>query len=192
MRRALVLLLLGALGLVGLTACMSDSDESASSTTPRRTAALVQAGGATGGYELEIDGLTPAGKAIEVEQYSWGVSRAAAAGAARFNNLEIMKKIDGMSPLLWFGVASGKTYTTATLKLYADTGGKPVNYATYTLTNVELLSDTHSGTSANVPSEQVTLKYQKLNTSISEPGAAGEAEGEQKFGWDVQENVELK
>jgi type VI protein secretion system component Hcp len=192
MRRALIVLVLGALGLVGLTACMSDSDESAGSTTPRRTAALVEAGKpTTGRYELVIDGLTPAGKAIEVDQYSWGVSRPAATGAARFNSLEIVKKVDAMSPLLSLGVASGTHYTTATLKLYADSGGKPVNYATYTLTDVELLSDTHSGTSANIPSEQVTLNYARLEASISEPGEAGEEAPTQQFGWNIKENSKL-
>jgi type VI protein secretion system component Hcp len=92
-----------------------------------------------------------------------------------------------MSPLLALGVASGNHYARATLKLYDDSGGKPVNYATYTLTDVELLSDTHTGTSANIPSEQVTLNYAKLAASISEPGVAAE-----EFGWDVRENTKVQ
>ena len=69
MRRPIWLALLAVFALTVLTACMSDSDESARGEN--RAAALV-AVGQSAKAQLTIDGVTPAGQAIVAESYSWG------------------------------------------------------------------------------------------------------------------------
>jgi type VI secretion system secreted protein Hcp len=157
----------------------------------RNQAALVQEGGPTA-YQLTIAGITPAGQAIDVKSFSWGVSNGATigsattgagAGKAKFDELVITKKIDEMSPLLYKAVAVGTGAPTAVLKLY-KAGEKPISYMTYTMKQVFVSSLKHAGTADDVPNEQVTLIFG--SNVLETTGDAGKAAA--PFGWDVVMN----
>lgn len=194
MRRALVLLLMGTLGATGLTACMSDEDESASALQQRRAAALIST--AAGGYQLTIDGLTPAGQAIEVESFSWGVTNSktlTTAGKVNVQDMSITKKLDEVSPALFQAAATGNPYASAELKLITSAeSGKPTEYMSYVLKNVLVSAVTHGGNNPSVPQEVLVLSYQSITQNYTPSAAEGKTEGPRQFGWDVQQSAELR
>ena len=183
MRRILGLLLLAAVAGVGLTACMGDDEGSA--REQRRAAALVQSAGGSADMELTIAGLTPAGVAIQVDSFSWGLTNSAGA-AARFDELHIVKKLDETSPLLYKGAALGTAYASAALKLYkVPAGGKPVSYATYDLTNVLITRVEYGGGGNAVPSEQVSLNFQAMKLTSAALNVDGTLGAPVSFGYDA-------
>jgi type VI secretion system secreted protein Hcp len=191
MRRALTLLLIGALGVGGLTACMSDDGDDA--REQRRQAALEEPGvpsRAEGGYQLVIDALDK--QAIDVLSYNWGVtnpasvsSTGAASGKASFNDFRFTKKIDKVSPLLFKGAASGVHYPKATLTLYRSASGSPQKYMTYVLEDVLISAVEHGGNTADVPTEQVSLAYAKLTTIVDDVDPEGTRLGEVQYRFDL-------
>lgn len=187
MRHALVLLLLGAFGITGLTACMSDSDESASATTPRRSAALIAAGPTGGSWQLTIDGLTPTGRAIEVNSWSWGITNSATmttTGKATVHDLKIVKTMDEMSPLLFGAVAQGKHYARATLTL-SKGGDTPVEYARYVFDDVLIRGSELGGNNPDVPQENVTLAFRKISQTFTPTTDTGKTGTPTQFNWDI-------
>lgn len=171
---AVALALIAIPAVVGLVALKGDDDS-------RRSGALVALGKGVG-YQLVIQGLTPPGKAIDVESFSWGIANAGAAdrsglsaGKAQLHDLVITKKLDQTSPLLANSVATGKHHTSAVLTLYKQDPAKglAVKFATYTLTDVLIGNAQHSGGSPEIPSESISLNYGKLDAEISTVDAAG-------------------
>ncbi len=193
MKRMLGLTLAAGLAITGLTACMSDDNSSASKE--RRTAALVNEGQASGSsYQLVIDGLTPLGKAIDVESFSWGATNPGSAVATsgttttkvNVQDLHFTKKSDAASPLLFKSVATAPAHKSATLKLYKTSGsGKPEVYMTYEMSNVLVTSHQQSGGGGGVPSEEVVLAFAKVTQTVSGTDETGAAISPVKFGWDL-------
>lgn len=145
-------------------------------SSSRRSAALVQVG-TGGGYELVVSGLTPSGEAADVLSYSWGASNNATysatsggytTGKAQFESLQITKKVDIASPNFGKAVAMGTNYPTATLTLYSGGTEKPSAYMIYTMTDVIITGVQHSGNANDVPTEQVSLNYAKLQVTHKE------------------------
>ncbi len=155
----------------------------------RRAGALTQVG--TGGYQLEVSGLTPAGQAAEVLSYSWGVTANAtllsgtglAAGKAQFSDLQVTKKVDKTSPLFIKGAATGQVYPTATLHIF-KAGEKPVEYMTYQMTNVLITTVQHGGSADDVPSENVSLAYAKLQVTTKDV-ESGAVVGQATYSYDL-------
>jgi type VI secretion system secreted protein Hcp len=145
-------------------------------SSSRRAAALVAVG--TGaGYELVVSGLTPSGEAAEVLAYSWGASSNATFGAggfttgrAQFEALQITKKVDIASPNFGKAVAMGTHYPSATLTLYSggSEGTKPNAYMIYKMTDVLITSVQHGGSANDLPTEQISLNYAKLEVTHKE------------------------
>lgn len=196
MKRMLGLTLAAGLAITGLTACMSDDNSSASKE--RRSAALVAEGQSAGNdYQLVIDGLTPAGKAIDVESFSWGATSPASFGTAgatsgkvSVKDLHFTKKIDATSPLFFKAIATGSIHKTATLTLYKSSGGgKPEVYMTYEMSNVLISSNHHAGGGGAVPNEEVALAFAKLTQTLRGTDATtGAAISPVIFGWDIVAN----
>ena len=184
MRRTIWLALFAAFALTVLTACMSDSDESARGEN--RAAALVAIGQSGATAQLTIDGVTPAGQAIEVESHSWGGQAPGGTGAAQFRELSITKTMDETSPKLFESLATGRLAPTAVLKLYSTPGGgQPVNYATYTLDRALIVSYSTSGDANDAPREEVTLAYNKIRQETRMPDQNGNQGNPVRFGWDL-------
>jgi type VI secretion system secreted protein Hcp len=164
----------------------------------RNQAALVQEGAPGTSYQLVLAGITPAGQAISVDGYSWGVENqttigsatsGAGAGKAKFQDLQIVKKVDEVSTALFKAAATGQHAATGTLKLYKgeSKGGQP--YMTYTLKTVFVSSLSQSGSGGEVPNEQVQLVVGAVTTAFADP-AVGKAPALPKFGWDITKNIE--
>jgi type VI secretion system secreted protein Hcp len=159
----------------------------------RRAGALTQLG--TGaGYQLVVSGLTPSGEAAEVLSYSWGATANAtlvsgsglAAGKAQFSDLQVAKKIDKTSPLFVKGVSTGQIYPSATLHIYKGASGeKPVEYMTYQMTNVLITSVQHAGSADDVPGENVSLAYAKLQVTTKDLDSSGAVVGQTTFLYDL-------
>lgn len=156
--------------VLGLVLARGDDDSS------RRAAALVEVG-TGGGYELVVSGLTPSGEAADVLSYSWGATNNATfattgytTGKAQFEALQITKKIDITSPNFGKAVATGTHYPSATLTLYSggSEGAKPTAYMIYTMTDVLITGVQHGGSANDVPTEQVSLNYAKLQVTNKE------------------------
>ena len=154
--------------VLGLVLLGGDDDSSS-----RRAAALV-AVGTGGGYELVVSGLTPPGEAADVLSYSWGASNNASfastgltSGRAQFENLQITKKVDIASPNFGKAVAMGSHYPSATLTLYSGSE-KPTAYMIYKMTDVLITGVQHGGSANDMPTEQVSLNYAKLEVTHKE------------------------
>jgi type VI secretion system secreted protein Hcp len=180
MRRLLVLLLLGALATLGLTACMSDDEsESAASAQNRRSAALVNTSTTNpGGYLITIAPITGPDQAIVADGFSWGLSNGASAaavlsgagaGKVQVHDFQITKSLDQVSPLLFKAASAGTHYPKVELTISQGTAGaKP--YATYSLEDVIVSSYSVSGSNPNTPSEQLTLAFAKMTLEAASPG----------------------
>jgi type VI secretion system secreted protein Hcp len=200
MRRAVVLLLLGTLATLGLTACMSDDEnESAASAQARRSAALVSTGpGNPGGYQLTIDGLTGTGKAIAVDAFSWGMANpgalatlsGAGSGKAEAKELNIRKTVDEMSPLLMKAAALGQQFKTATLSVAKPAGettsGTP--YLVLTLENVIISGFQVDGTNPELPGEAVSVSFGKITYRASGVDVKGGITPANEVGWNILQN----
>jgi type VI secretion system secreted protein Hcp len=198
MRRLLVLLLLGALATLGLTACMSDDEnESAASAQNRRSAALVDTSVTSpGGYLITIDPITGPDQAIVADAFSWGLSNGATAqavlsgagaGKVQVQDFHITKSLDQVSPLLFKAASVGTHSPKAILTISQGTAGaKP--YATYTLEDVLISSYQVSGANPNTPNEQLTLSFAKMTIESSSPGGEKESEkgAPQTATWDLR------
>jgi type VI secretion system secreted protein Hcp len=153
----------------------------------RRSGALIQPG--TGGQELVLGGLNTGGQAINVESYSWGGSAAidtatgAASGRAKATELSISKKIDSATPLLMKGLSQGTKYPSATLTLYK--GEKAQKYMEYKLTNVIISSVQHGGSADEVPNEQVSFAYSRLESTVEDRDGDGKMTTNTMV-WDLQ------
>jgi type VI secretion system secreted protein Hcp len=159
----------------------------------RNQAALVAEGQAAGGYQLVLDNVTPAGQAIDVESYSWGVENpttigsatsGAGAGKAKFNEFTIQKKIDEASPILFKQMATGTHSPTATLKLYKGGESKTGNpYVIYTFKTVFITKVDHSGGAPEQPEEEVTFVYGAVTLDTGGTSPTGKPAATSKFGW---------
>lgn len=164
------LILIAIPAVVGLVALRDDGGSSA-----RRAAALIPDDPKAGeAYRLTIAGITPAGQAIDVLSFSWGISSpvdattGAATGSAQVKPLVITKLVDQTSSPLIQHVAQGKLVPTAVLSLAKQTGtGAVAKYMTYTLSDVRVTSVEHAGTAKEIPQESVTLHFQSIKTETS-------------------------
>jgi type VI secretion system secreted protein Hcp len=144
----------------------------------RRSAALTEPG-VGGGYQLEIAGLPASGEAMKILSYSWAGSANAtigttglAAGKAQFGDLQVTKKIDKTSPLLFKGVATGNHFANAKLTLYRG-AESPTAYMVYELTNVVITSVQHGGSADDVPTEHLSLAYEQLEITVNDEDETG-------------------
>jgi type VI secretion system secreted protein Hcp len=153
----------------------------------RRSGALIQPG--TGGYELVLAGLNTNGQALKLESYSWGgnapidAATGAASGRAKLSELSVSKKVDSATPLLMKGLTLGTKYPTATLTLYK--GEKTQKYMEYKLTNVTISSVQHGGAADDIPNEQVSFAYTKLETTVEDQDGDGKVTTN-TMTWDLQ------
>jgi type VI secretion system secreted protein Hcp len=186
---AAALVLIATPAVIGLVA-LRGGDESSSSS--RRAAALVQTG-TGGGYQLVVSGLTPAGEAAEVLSYSWGANSNASISStgftsskAQFADLHVTKKVDVASPNFGKAVATGTHYPSATLTLYKSAeGSKPIGYMIYQMTDVLITRVNHGGSADDMPTEEISLAYAKLQVTHKQLSEAGAVERQTLFSYDL-------
>jgi type VI secretion system secreted protein Hcp len=90
----------------------------------------------------------------------------------------------GESPTFGKAVATGTHYPTATLTLYSGGLEKPSAYMIYTMTDVLITSVQHGGSANDIPTEQVSLNYAKLQVTHKEL-EAGAVQRQALFSYDL-------
>jgi len=140
---------------------------------------------------------------IEILSYSWGVSQAISgtvSSAGTFSGqrcdmsaVTVVKALDKSSPKLAQACAAGEHFTSATLTL-SRAGGDKQPYMQYKLSDV-LLESVRTGGSTQgeggVPTEEVGLRYGKIELEYTVVGTDGKPAGNVTGGWDLKENKKV-
>jgi type VI secretion system secreted protein Hcp len=139
---------------------------------------------------------------IDVLSFSFGVSQVGTsshgggggAGKASFTDLNFVHKIDQSSPVLFQKCATGEHLKDGLLTL-RKAGGTQLEYLKIKLTDLLISSVQHAGTSQggeDIPHEQVSLNFAKIELDYQPQGADGKAQGGAIHGgWDVKQNVKV-
>jgi type VI secretion system secreted protein Hcp len=151
---------------------------------------------------------------IDVLSFSWGEEQTAGsptgggsgAGKVKFHDFSITKKTDASSPLLMLHCADGAHIKEANF-VVRKAGGAKLEYLKIKLTDVLIssykphgseTSDVDTATtggaraSGELPSEQVTLSFAKVEVSYQPQGPDGKAQGGPIVaGWDVKANKKV-
>ena len=149
-------------------------------------------GGGPVRYYLHIDGI-PGESAdrdhpdwIEVSDFSWGASLAAAAapggpaGKATVTDLSVSTWLSQASPKLFLSVMNGKRPKTAVLEGVKSAGQqRPVPFMRLTLEDV-LVTGYNSKFGDEAPQDEFSLAFAKISYSywMQQPDGSGNEEGE--------------
>jgi type VI secretion system secreted protein Hcp len=153
-----------------------------------------------------VDGETTDAKhkgEIEILSYHWGVSQAISgtvSSSGTFSGqrcdmtaVAIVKSLDKASPKLAQACASGEHFKSATITL-SRAGGDKQPYMKYKLSDVLIENVSVGGASqgeGGVPSEEVGLRYGKIELEYTVVGTDGKAAGNVTGGWDLKENKKV-
>ena len=153
-----------------------------------------------------VDGETSDSKhkgEIEVLSFHWGVSQAitgTVSSSGTFSGqrcdmtaVAVVKQLDKASPKLAQGCAAGDHFKSATLTLCRSTGDKQP-YMVYKLSDVLIENVSVGGASqgeGGVPTEEVGLRYAKIELEYTVVGTDGKAAGNVSGGWDLKENKKV-
>ncbi len=146
---------------------------------------------------------------IDVISFSWGMSQTGTsaagggggAGKVHVHDFAITKKTDAASPLLMLNCANGAHIKEASF-VVRKAGGEQLEYLKIKLTDVLISSyqpssDSGSPLSAGkgadeIPMEQISLNFAKVEFSYQPQGADGKAQGGPILaGWDVKANQKV-
>lgn len=114
-------------------------------------------------------------KQIEVGSFSMaagpsqGSPFGSGAGKSTIQSFTITKQIDKASPLLFKTAGLGQHIKLGTVAFAKGTGGKEVDYLTFTFTDL-LVSGITDGVAHNKPVEQVTFSFQKAKETFQATG----------------------
>lgn len=137
-------------------------------------------------------------KWTDILSFNQGVSKpgGSATGATRrrgdtiLDDIGITKELDKSSPKIAEAVCKGKVFPKVEIHLtasYTDAGR--VTYYAYELTNAQVLSYTigGSGQSEDVPTEDLTLNFEKIKVTYTETDSEGKSKGNIEYTWKVEE-----
>jgi type VI secretion system secreted protein Hcp len=159
---------------------------------------------------------------IDIMSFSWGLTQTGThgvgggggAGKVNVQDISITKKVDSASPLLFLNCASGTHIKEGTL-VVRKAGGTQLEYLKIKLTDVLVSSyepygetgatgAAPAGSAANlrkdkwhvaadeIPLEEVSLNFGKVEYSYQPQGADGKAQGGPILaGWDVKANQKV-
>ena len=140
---------------------------------------------------------------IEILSFHWGVSQAitgTVSSTGTFSGqrcdmtaLAIVKQLDKSSPKLAQACAAGDHFKEATLTL-SRAGGDKQPYMKYKLSDVLIENVSTGGSSqgeGGVPSEEVGLRYAKIELEYTVVGTDGKPAGSVPGGWDLKENKKV-
>jgi type VI secretion system secreted protein Hcp len=203
MKRIIGLVLVAALAVASLTACMGDDDDG-TAQQQRRTAALGVSGGAGQEYQLTFEPSTVGmqaihplglGQAVNVAAFSWdaespttigSATGGAGVGKVKFNQFNIQKTVDTASPKLFRNMAAGAHYKRAILSVRKAGAKEPyyeIRFDTVFTTKIE-----NAGSNPEVPMESITFVYGAMQTVAREIGAEG-VKAPVVHGWNQVTNV---
>jgi type VI secretion system Hcp family effector len=191
--RTKILWITAALVLIAIPAVIGLVAFRGEDSPARRAGALVPATSTSTEYHLLLTQATSTAPefkdAIALDAFSWGVESpttigsatgGAGVGKAKFNEFRISKKIDNASPALFKQLAMGAHFKKAVLTLRRP-GEQP--YMVYTFETVFTTKVDHSGSSPELPTEEVAFAYGKLVVQSFGKSANGVA-SQVTHGWD--------
>ena len=139
---------------------------------------------------------------IDIMSFSWGAHQAgtsaigsgAGSGKVSLQDLQITKKVDSSSPLLFLNCANGAHIKEGNL-VVRKAGGDQLEYLKIKLTDVLVSSYQPSGHvhgGDDIPTESVSLNFSKIEMNYQPQGADGKAQGGPILaGWDVKANKKV-
>ena len=156
-------------------------------------------------YFLKIDGVV--GESldskhkgeIDVESWSWGethpappgqVGGGSGAGKVQMQDLQVTATVSKASPQLMLACASGQHFKSAVLTERRG-GGAPLEFLTFSLSDVLVTGYQTGGTEAAPPMDTVSLNFAKIQIEYKELLADGKLGPSTKAGWDVKQNKKL-
>jgi type VI secretion system secreted protein Hcp len=136
-------------------------------------------------------GDSPGGMNIAVESWSWGVSNTATGGhgggggegRATFQDLTVKKTVDKASPVLMQKCASGVHIPEVTLTVDRP-GGDNRPFLEIKLTDVVITLVSPSGSGNELPMEQVSFSYDRIQMKYSPRDGSTPVQGS----WNLSEN----
>ena len=157
---------------------------------------------------LKIDGI--AGEStdaahkgeIDVESWSWGVSRSSGpsggsgggggSGKATFDDFHFVSRISAASPALLSACATGTHVKQATLSGARGAGkNKGVDFLKYQLSDVTVTNVQQFDDESQVPSEQFSLNFSKVEVTYRPQTASGKVGSPATFAFDVKANKKI-
>ena len=154
-------------------------------------------------YFLKIDGIQGESQdkshkdEIQLESWSWGetqsgtMSAGGGGGAGKVNmqDFHFVMSVNKATPKLILACASGDHIKKATLTC-RKAGKTQQEFLIYNFTDV-LVSSYQTGGSHEVPTEQVSFNYTKMEVEYKAQKADGSLDGAIKAGWDLKQNVKV-
>lgn len=156
---------------------------------------------------LKIDGIKgESGDAkhkgeIDIMSFSWGASQTGVsatgggggAGKVHFQDIHFVKRADASSPLLMLNCATGAHIKEGNF-VVRKAGGSQLEYLKIKLTDILISSYKEHGSTHGdeIPMEEVTLNFAKVEYSYQQQGPDGKAQGGPILaGWDVKANQKI-
>lgn len=99
-------------------------------------------------------------------------------GTPTGSEVTVTKRLDAMSPKLFRAVATGQTFPSARLDIFATSSDADYSYC---LTTVRATSDAHSGAELDGTTERITLAFARMTQVFEPPSPFGPVSGS----WDV-------
>jgi type VI secretion system secreted protein Hcp len=131
---------------------------------------------------------------IDVQSYSWGAANVtdaahgsgAAAGKVSLQDFHFVMHVSKASPTLFQACASGRHFKQALLTV-RKAGESPLEFLKVTMTDVLVSSFQSGGAGSDVPMEQLSLNFSKVELFYKEQKADGSLASVQA-GWDWKTN----
>jgi type VI secretion system secreted protein Hcp len=140
---------------------------------------------------------------IEILSFNWGVSQprsgSASGGGAQtreradFTDFSIVHALDMASPKLMAHCCGGDHIKEVSLEL-CKAGGDKQKYMVYKMSDVVVTGVRPGGSSQggdNVPLEEVSFAYSKIELEYTKIDAKGKAAGTVPAGWDLSKNAKI-
>jgi type VI secretion system secreted protein Hcp len=134
---------------------------------------------------------------IDVLSYTWGESQpaaassgtGAAAGRVTMQDFHFTMRVNKASPGLFLACANGARIKNAVLTVRRS-GGNPVEFLKWTLTDITVASyqTAASVPSSDAPTDQVGLRFTKIEMEYARIKPDGTLEVPIKEGWDLTTN----
>lgn len=137
---------------------------------------------------------------IDVQSWSSGVSNAGTsaagggggAGKVSFQDFHFVTRISKASPSLFLACATGTHIKEANLSGVRGAGkGKGGDFLKYRLRDVLVTSHQQSDSEADVPGEQFSLNFSKIEVSYFPQSPSGKAEPPVTAGFDLKANKKV-
>jgi type VI secretion system secreted protein Hcp len=133
---------------------------------------------------------------IELVSFSWGVTAqtvggpGGGSGKAQLTDIEIAKRVDKASPMLFLACASGKHIKDATLTV-RKAGKDQLEYLKYKFSDILISGYHESGGGEDVPLDLVRFNFAKIEISYSPQKPDGSLGPPVKAGWDLKQNKKI-